>query len=158
MTDEPGTEILAGIVAGRVIVTETGFRSAEPTEAFLALPDLLALPEPSESGPEAALRVDLGPGDDPEPLRPWLRHIALIRIGFPVFSDGRGFTLARSLRRMGYAGHLRAAGQLSSDQHRLARACGFDDIEIDAALAARQPEGDWRLPRGRAPGYLPLLR
>ena len=159
MTGEPGTETFAG----RVIVTDAGFRSAEENAAFLSLPDLPALPARAESGADAPLCldtvcVDLGPDDDPEALRPWLRHLALVRIRFPVFSDGRGFTLARSLRRMGYGGHLRAAGHLISDQYRLARACGFDDIEIDAALARRQPEADWHLPRGHAPGYLPLLR
>jgi len=147
MTAETGK----GAAPGRVIVNDAGFRPAE-AEAFVTLPDLA-----DESG-ETGLAVDMAAGDDPEALRPSLARIALIRIDFPVFSDGRGFTLARDLRRMGYAGRLRAAGHVISDQYRMARACGFDEVEIDAALARRQPEADWGQRRQHAAGYLGLLR
>ncbi len=68
----------------------------------------------------------------------------LIRIAFSSFADGRGFTLARVLRMHGYAGRLRAQGHLIADQYAMARRAGFDEIEIDEALAARQPEAQWR--------------
>lgn len=67
----------------------------------------------------------------------------MIRIPFPSFTDGRGFTLARRLRQMGYSGHLRAVGHVLADQYAMARRVGFDDVEIDAPLAARQPEAQW---------------
>jgi len=47
------------------------------------------------------------------------------------------------LRLMGYRGRLRAKGHVISDQYAMARRCGFDEIEISEALAARQPEADW---------------
>ena len=66
-----------------------------------------------------------------------------IRIDFPSFADGRGFTLARRLRQMGFTGHLRAKGHVLADQYAMARRSGFDDVEIDRALATRQPEDQW---------------
>lgn len=68
----------------------------------------------------------------------------LIRIAFPSSADGRGFTLARQLRAMGYAGRLRAKGHVLADQYAMARRSGFDEVEIDDDLAARQPEAQWR--------------
>ncbi|MBY6115610.1 DUF934 domain-containing protein [Mameliella alba] len=67
----------------------------------------------------------------------------MIRIDFPSFADGRGFTLARLLRLRGYTGRLRAKGHVISDQYAMARRAGFDEVEIDEALAERQPEGEW---------------
>ncbi len=69
---------------------------------------------------------------------------ALIRIAFPSFSDGRGFTLARRLRQAGYTGRLRASGHVLADQYAMARRSGFDEVEIDDALARRHPEEQWR--------------
>ena len=67
----------------------------------------------------------------------------MIRIDFPSSADGRGFTLAAMLRRAGYKGRLRAKGHVLTDQYAMARRSGFDEVEIDDALAARQPEAQW---------------
>lgn len=67
----------------------------------------------------------------------------MIRIDFPSFADGRGFTLARLLRLRGFTGRLRAKGHVIADQYAMARRSGFDEVEIDEALAARQPEEQW---------------
>ena len=88
--------------------------------------------------------VDIAPDVDLATLAPDLADIAAIRIPFASFADGRGFTLARRLRQMGYAGHLRAAGHVLADQYAMARRSGFDMVEISADLAARQPEDQWR--------------
>ncbi|RWR34149.1 DUF934 domain-containing protein [Sinirhodobacter populi] len=68
----------------------------------------------------------------------------MMRILFPSFSDGRGFTLARRLRDAGYAGRLRAVGPVIADQYAMARRSGFDEVEIPDDLAARQPEEQWK--------------
>ena len=68
----------------------------------------------------------------------------MIRVDFPSFADGRGFTIARVLRLRGFKGHLRAKGHVIADQYAMARRAGFDDVEISQALAARQPEDQWR--------------
>jgi len=69
--------------------------------------------------------------------------IVMIRVDFPSFADGRGFTIARQLRLRGYTGRLRAKGHVIADQYAMARRAGFDEVEIDASLAQRQPEPDW---------------
>ena len=46
----------------------------------------------------------------PSALDPTLEQVDLISIAFPNYSDGRGFSIARQLRNMGFAGRLRAHG------------------------------------------------
>lgn len=118
-----------------VLVTDAGFSHHEGGGVPVTAADLPA------DGPVAALSLD--PGDDPQALQPHLHRIALIAVTFPAFNDGRGFTIARRLRRMGYAGRLRATGHVIADQYAMARRSGFDEVEIDEALAARQPEAQW---------------
>jgi uncharacterized protein (DUF934 family) len=89
-----------------------------------------------------------------ESLSPFVDGLALIAIAFPVFSDGRGFSLAKLLRNRGYGGTLRALGPLIADQYRQAIACGFDEIEIPEALAQRQPESLWKAAAGQAGPFL----
>lgn len=87
--------------------------------------------------------LELGPETDPAALPEGWREAALIALTFPAFNDGRGFTLARTLRARGYAGRLRARGPVIADQYTMARRAGFDEVEIPAALAARQGEAQW---------------
>ena len=117
------------------IVTENGFVAASDLDWIEA--DAVA------ATPGSSLNV-LHPNDaDPKALLGHFERISLIGIPFPGFSDGRGFSLARRLRRLGYTGALRARGHVISDQYAYARSCGFDDVEIDDTLAARQPEQHW---------------
>ncbi|WP_084862869.1 DUF934 domain-containing protein [Salibaculum halophilum] len=133
-----------------VIVTDTGFSCDDRTGGFVPLEDW-----PANDGTTG---LDLAPDTDPARLADLLAAPA-IRIAFPAFSDGRGFTLAARLRRLGYAGRLRAAGHVIADQYAMARRSGFDEVEIDADLAARQPEDQW-LARAdwRARNYQARLR
>lgn len=87
--------------------------------------------------------LDLSPDADLAQLAPHLARIGLIRISFRSFADGRGFTIARRLRAMGYHGRLRAAGHVLADQYAMARRAGFDEVEITPQMAARQPEAQW---------------
>ncbi|MCC5975384.1 MAG: DUF934 domain-containing protein [Rubellimicrobium sp.] len=118
-----------------VIVTDTGFAPEDWAGGFVG-PDGLA-------ANIAGLGLELGPADDPAALDGRLEGIAMIRVMFPAFSDGRGFTLARNLRAMGYGGRLRAAGHVIADQYAMVRRSGFDEVEIGDDLAARQPETQW---------------
>lgn len=77
-------------------------------------------------------------------IAPQFARLSLIAVSFPSFADGRGFSLARRLRRSGYTGRLRAVGPLIADQLAYALACGFDEIELPDASAARQPESQWQ--------------
>lgn len=60
-----------------------------------------------------------------------LRGIAFIAIVFPVYTDGRGFSLAQRLRReYGWHGEMRAVGDVLIDTvHYLAR-CGFNSFVL----------------------------
>ena len=118
-----------------IIVTDTGFAPEDFAGAF-ELPD--SLPDTN-----AAQGLDLSSDADPKGLAGRLDAIELIRVDFPNFADGRGFSIARALRRLGYRGRLRAKGHILADQYAMARRSGFDEVEIDEALAARQPEDHW---------------
>lgn len=78
-----------------------------------------------------------------ENLQGVIGEVEAIRIPFPSFTDGRGFSLARKLRRAGFSGLLRARGHVLADQYPLALRCGFDDVEIPAEQAGRQPQKQW---------------
>ena len=88
--------------------------------------------------------VQIAPDTAPEALAGLVAGASLVAVLFPVFSDGRGFTLARQIRAAGYTGRLRATGPLIADQYAMARRAGFDEVEIPDDIAARQPEAQWR--------------
>jgi uncharacterized protein (DUF934 family) len=116
-----------------VIVTDRGFGPDDWTGGFT----------PDDVAANDVAALDLSSDTNPATLTGRLAGVQIIRVDFPQFSDGRGFTIARQLRRMGYAGRLRARGHVIADQYAMARRCGFDEVEIDAALAARQPQDQW---------------
>ena len=80
---------------------------------------------------------------EPEALAAWFGRVSLISVGFPSFADGRGFSIARSLRQRGFIGRLRAEGPVIVDQYAYLRACGFDEVETPDVVSNRQPEALW---------------
>jgi len=116
-----------------VIVTDRGFGRDDWTGGFVPL---------AEAG-AGAQALDLPADTDAQALAGRLESVAMIRVDFPAATDGRGFTIARQLRLMGYGGRLRARGHVIADQYAMARRSGFDEVEIAADLAARQPEEQW---------------
>jgi len=73
-----------------------------------------------------------------------LNTVKVISIDFPSFADGRGFSIARELRKKyGYGGLLIADGPLIPDQYVYALQCGFDAVKVDEATYNRQSESDW---------------
>ncbi len=121
-----------------VIVTDQGFAQDDWEAGFTALQEFPS----DEAG--TGLALDLPSDTDPDELAGRLAGVAMIRVDFPSSADGRGFTIARQLRRQGFEGRLRAKGHVIADQYAMARRCGFDEVEIDADLARRQPEAQWR--------------
>jgi uncharacterized protein (DUF934 family) len=99
-----------------------------------------ALPNDPASTP---VGVELPNSFDPDVLQPHFGQLALIAIIFPGFSDGRGFTLAKRLRRLGFTGILRAVGPLIPDEFAYAIACGFDQVELPETSARRQTPEQW---------------
>lgn len=106
-----------------------------PLALYLEQNDALA-----EYGGRVAIRIN---GDDElAPLLAQLERFPLIAIEFPVFRDGRGFSLARLLRRAGFTGELRAVGGFGRDQLGYLERCGFNAFDLadegysDSVLAA----------------------
>lgn len=87
---------------------------------------VVALADFGETSNTAAVRLD--PGDDARALIPHLGGLRLIEIAFPKYRDGRGYSSARILREAGYAGELRAAGDVLLDQVAFMRRVGFDSF------------------------------
>lgn len=116
-----------------ILVTDTGFGPDNWTGGVTPLADITA----------GSTSLDLGSDAQTTDLEQVLVGLQMIRIDFPSFADGRGFTIARRLRLMGYRGRLRARGHVLADQYAMARRAGFDEVEIDDALAARQTEDQW---------------
>ena len=83
-----------------------------------------------------AVAVRLEPGDEARDLLPHLARLRLIEVNFPAFTDGRGYSYARILREAGYAGELRAVGDIGIDQLSNLRRCGFDAIAPEHELNA----------------------
>ena len=92
----------------------------------------------SEQSNAAAVRLE--PGDDARDLLPYLDRIKLIEINFPAYTDGRGYSAARILREAGYAGELRAVGDVLVDQLHEMRRCGFDAFGPDRAIEPADAE------------------
>lgn len=76
--------------------------------------------------------VALNPDQPVDVLAPFLERLSLIALRFPVFTDGRAYSIARVLRqRFDYSGEVRARGNVLADQYAFMRQCGFDAFEID---------------------------
>jgi uncharacterized protein (DUF934 family) len=81
----------------------------------------------------AEIGVWLAPENEPADIVADFDQIALIGVDFPVFRDGRGYSIGRLLReRYGYKGELRAIGDVLRDQVRLMFRCGFDAFAVRA--------------------------
>ncbi|MHA6287565.1 phosphoadenylyl-sulfate reductase [Maricaulis sp. CAU 1757] len=78
-----------------------------------------------------------------------------IAIRFASFKDGRGFSLATQLRqRAGFAGRLRAVGDLIPDQASALYRSGFDGVSPDRT----DRDSDWHRARSRlTPVYQPAV-
>lgn len=63
--------------------------------------------------------------------------LPVIGVNFPVFTDGRGFSIGRTIReRYQFRGELRAIGNFMQDQLFYLKRCGFDAFVVaeDAAV------------------------
>lgn len=114
-------------------------------------------------GGDRALPPVLLATDDPLSLEGKIGDVTLIAVDFAKFSDGRGLSSAALLRkRLGYAGELRAVGDVARDQLFQMARCGFDAFElrqgqdVDDALKAFFDYGD--VYQDAADGRTPIFR
>lgn len=96
---------------------------------------------PSAHDSTAANVLALPNTEDPRSLN--LQGIARIDLHFPKFTDGRAFSQAFLLRRrLGFAGEIRATGDVLVDQLIQMARSGFDSAVLradqDAAVGQRQ--------------------
>ena len=111
---------------------------------------ILTLTQWQARGGDARNGMPLGlliePGQDIRAIAQDLARFALVAVAFPKFTDGRGYSLARQLRgHFGFAGELRATGEVLFDQLQLLARCGFDSFDIKDAVTIRLLE------KGRRP-------
>jgi len=110
---------------------------------------ILTLPQWQARGGDVRSDIPIGlriePGQDIQTIAPELARFALIAVAFPKFTDGRGYSLARQLRsNFGFAGELRATGEVLFDQLQLLMRCGFDSFEIRDVATIRLLEAGRR--------------
>ena len=109
LSDQESAETVT-VPAGKIIV---------PLQVWLQQRD--ALQQRSEIG------VWLATDERPEVLKEDVQKLSVIAVDFPRFSDGRGYSIAYNLRaRLGYAGELRAMGDVLRDQLFYMQRVGFD--------------------------------
>ena len=77
-----------------------------------------------------------------------LLDLPTVRLQVDGFADGRGFSVARQLRLLGFAGVIEVIGDLLPDQMPMAAASGIDAILIRAEHALRCEESQWRRKSG----------
>ena len=83
--------------------------------------------------------------DDLPSLLAQAEKLSMIAIEFDTFADGRGFSMARMLRRQGYAGEIRAVGDVAMDRIDFMQRVGFNAFELrddQDALQALQKIGE----------------
>ena len=104
------------------------------------------------------LGIRLRSDQAPDLIAADLQHLALVALEFPKFRDGRAYSYARILReRYGFAGELRAVGDVLLEQLFFMLRTGFNafDVQSDDPLGAYrtalsdfsvwyQPTGDGR--------------
>lgn len=105
----------ADLPEGNIIVSLARFRDQRP--ALLARDGQLGIRIPNDVvAREVASELD---------------GVDLVAVDFPIYRDGRAFSIARILRRCGFAGELRAVGNVLRDQLSFMERCGFDTYELE---------------------------
>lgn len=116
----------------QLITSDKGLSPTELPKGNLILPADFWLA--SQSALEQQNRqqgIWLGSDIQLEDIANQLLKVELIAVNFPVFTDGRGYSTARLLReRYGYAGEIRAIGDVLQDQLCYMRRCGFDSYQL----------------------------
>ena len=100
--------------------------------------------------------VIVGPADKVAELAPHVDRLAVVAIDFPKYADGRGFSQAVRLSRLGFAGEVRAIGNVLIDQIDFMRRVGITAFEVSHAVTRRYLEAG----KDPAPGlyYQPSVR
>jgi len=120
-----------------VLLSEEDTPSGASNEA-LPLEGFLAWAENDNSGERGVI---IEPGETVDSLQPLLHRASYVAISFPKFSDGRGYSHARRLRKnLEYKGPIVSFGDVLRDQLMHMKRCGIsafimrDDQDLSASL------------------------
>jgi phosphoadenylyl-sulfate reductase (thioredoxin) len=122
--------------AEHVLIRHGHVESAAHLDDVMDLETFIA----ANDGDEVSLSNDV----DLEKVGPQLPKLKTILVNFPSYADGRGFSIARQLRKTyGFTGAIIADGPLIPDQYAMALQCGFDAVRLDGKTFSIQTESDW---------------
>jgi len=71
-------------------------------------------------------------------LRLYLPRLTLVALNFPAFNDGRSLSIARQLRGEGYAGEIRAIGNVLPDLLQFMLQVGFDSFQVSERFSRQR--------------------
>lgn len=136
---------------GRYAAAEDSFTTVADEDAIPEGPVILSLTRFQAEG-DALLSagrpvgVRVLPDEAVEDLAYDLPRLAVVALAFPKYADGRAYSSAALLRqRFGYAGEVRAVGDVLREQASNMVRCGFDAfVPADGATA-----DDWAAAAGR---------
>jgi uncharacterized protein (DUF934 family) len=112
---------------------------AEPLPAYAIVPLAFWLAANDDLRARRDVGVWLAPADDPALLAADVARLPLIAVDFPKFTDGRGYSIGRLLReRFGFAGELRAVGDVQRDQLYYLHQVGFDAFAVPDGKDAQE--------------------
>ena len=127
-----------GAVAADPFVYVEGDEPVPPDVPAIVSADWLLAASKQQLQSRSALLGVSWPNDRRESdLAPYLPHLALVALEFPVYRDGRAYTQARLLReRYGFKGEIRATGDVLRDQFLFMARAGFNAFEVKKASDA----------------------
>jgi uncharacterized protein (DUF934 family) len=116
--------------------------AALPEGGALALPKARLIAEwPALAARNAPIGLVLVSGEKLDGLEAILPRLSLVKLVIPRYTDGRLYSIARLLRdRHGFAGEIRASGDVLRDQVPLLLRAGVDVLDIAHEGTARAIE------------------
>ena len=112
--------------------------AGDASAVIIPLAIWLGLDEERRRASNRRIGVTVAPGEAIDPLLDDLGRIPLIALQFPAFNDGRSYSKAEILRREGFAGELRAVGDVLIDQASLMLRTGFDTLQVTNKVAQKR--------------------
>ncbi|OED42522.1 hypothetical protein ACH42_12240 [Endozoicomonas sp. (ex Bugula neritina AB1)] len=94
--------------------------------SFTRFSDLIVGAKPDQLN----VGVMIDGSDDIQAVIAGIEWLKLVVVHIPTFTDGRGFSFARMLRRAGYEGEIRATGDVTRDRLAFLQRCGFNAFDI----------------------------
>ncbi|MFT6300136.1 MAG: hypothetical protein ACJA2R_000138 [Saprospiraceae bacterium] len=113
------------------IIIEKDFTAQLPTGKLLVLPMQYWLDNRDKNLNLMVAGLWIDSDEDVELIGHEANLFPLIAVNFPVFTDGRGFSIGRLLReRYDFTGQLRAIGNPIQDQLFYLKRCGFTAFDL----------------------------